>query len=126
MNTAQMPRKNAGYRLDDRCIDALKVLATRTGVSVNEYLEKLLFEHAKVHGVIQSNEDRLGETRGRKKTTDFEPLTEKRGGARSGAGKPKSLPPNDPADVESHLSKESGGSSDARSTADVDSGGEEV
>ena len=86
MNTAQMPRKNAGYRLDDRCIDALKVLATRTGVSVNEYLEKLLFEHAKVHGVIQSNEDRLGETRGRKKTTDAESLPETRSGKREGAG----------------------------------------
>lgn len=87
MNTAQMPRKNAGYRLDDRCIDALKVLATRTGVSVNEYLEKLLFEHAKVHGVISSNEDRLGETRGRKKTTDAEPLPEGLGGKRQGAGR---------------------------------------
>ena len=94
MNTAQMPRKNAGYRLDDRCIDALKVLATRTGVSVNEYLEKLLFEHAKVHGVIQSNEDRLGETRGRKKTTDVEPLPESRFPPRD-SGKKRS-----PADVD--------------------------
>ena len=107
MNTAQMPRKNAGYRLDDRCIDALKVLATRTGVSVNEYLEKLLFEHAKVHGVIQSNEDRLGETRGRKKTTDVEPLPEARSGKREGAGKKRS--PNDPLDTESHSSKDDDG-----------------
>jgi hypothetical protein len=69
-----MPRKNAGYRLDERCISALKVLAERTGVSVNEYLENLLFEHAKVQRVIPSDEQRLGETRGRKK---------------EGAGKPK-------------------------------------
>ena len=98
MNTAQMPRKNAGYRLDDRCIDALKVLATRTGVSVNEYLEKLLFEHAKVHGVIQSNEDRLGETRGRKKTTDAEPLPETRSGKREGVGR-KSVKSQDNVDA---------------------------
>lgn len=98
MNTAQMPRKNAGYRLDDRCIDALKVLATRTGVSVNEYLEKLLFEHAKVHGVIQSNENRLGETRGRKKTTDATPLPETRGGKREDVTKPKSAIDDTPTD----------------------------
>jgi hypothetical protein len=95
MNTAQMPRKNAGYRLDDRCIDALKVLAKKTGVSVNEYLEKLLFEHAKVHGVIPSSDDRLGETRGRKKpkeSTDEQPigtdlLPETAAGKRSGPGR---------------------------------------
>ena len=80
MSTAiEMPRKNAGYRLDERCISALKVLAERTGVSVNEYLENLLFEHAKVQRVIPTDEERLGETRGRKKD----------GGKRSGAGKPK-------------------------------------
>ena len=56
--------------------------------------------------------------------TDAAPLSELRGGARSGAGKKRS--PNDPLDVESHSSKDDGGSSDARSTADVDAiGGEE-
>jgi hypothetical protein len=89
VNTAEMPRKNAGYRLDERCISALKVLAERTGVSVNEYLETLLFDHAKIQRIIPSNEERLGETRGRKKTDDTEPLPETRGGKRSGAGKPK-------------------------------------
>ena len=108
MNTAQMPRKNAGYRLDDRCIDALKVLATRTGVSVNEYLEKLLFEHAKVHGIIPSKEGRLGETRGRRKASGPETLVEV--GTRK-----KKRSPNDPADTEDSLSKDSGGSIDERS-----------
>jgi hypothetical protein len=75
----EMPRKNAGYRLDERCISALKVLAERTGVSVNEYLESLIFEHAKVQRVIPPDEERLGETRGRKKE----------GGKRPGAGRPK-------------------------------------
>jgi hypothetical protein len=83
----EMPRKNAGYRLDERCISALKVLAERTGVSVNEYLENLLFEHAKVQRVIPTDEERLGETRGRKKDSSA--------GKRSGAGKPKSTPEGD-------------------------------
>jgi hypothetical protein len=74
MTAAEMPRKNAGYRLDERCIAALKVLATRTGKSVNEYLEDLLFNHAKIHEVIPP---------------DAEPLGETRGGKRAGAGKPK-------------------------------------
>ena len=117
MNTAQMPRKNAGYRLDDRCIDALKVLATRTGVSVNEYLEKLLFEHAKVHGVIPSKEGRLGETRGRRKASGPETSVE------VGAGKKRS--PNDPLDTESHSSKDSSGLSESRSPNDVDAIGDE-
>lgn len=74
MNALEMPRKNAGYRLDERCIEALKVLADRTGRSVNEYLENLVFDHAKVHGVIPQDAEKLGETRG---------------GRRQGAGKPK-------------------------------------
>jgi prolyl-tRNA editing enzyme YbaK/EbsC (Cys-tRNA(Pro) deacylase) len=82
---AEMPRKNAGYRLDERCISALKVLAERTGVSVNEYLETLLFEHAKVQRVIAPSEERLGETRGRKKEN----------GQKSGAGRPKANPEGD-------------------------------
>jgi hypothetical protein len=85
---AEMPRKNAGYRLDERCISALKVLAERTGVSVNEYLENLLFEHAKVQRVIAPGEERLGETRGRKKEN----------GQKSGAAK-KSKPEESPIDT---------------------------
>jgi hypothetical protein len=69
-----MPRKNAGYRLDERCIDALRELAKRTGKSVNEYLEELLFQHGKIQGVIAPDEQPLGETRG---------------GKRQGAGKPR-------------------------------------
>jgi len=118
MNTAQMPRKNAGYRLDDRCIDALKVLATRTGVSVNEYLEKLLFEHAKVHGVIPSKEGRLGETRGRRKASSPETSVE------VGTGK-KKRSPNNPADTEDSLSDDGDGSAESRSPADVDAIGDE-
>lgn len=76
MNAYQtpMPRKNAGYRLDERCIDALRELAKLTGKSVNEYLEELVFQHGKINGVIPPEEQPLGETRG---------------GKRQGAGKPK-------------------------------------
>jgi hypothetical protein len=78
MTAVEMPRKNAGYRLDERCIASLKVLAARTGKSVNEYLEDLLFTHAKIHEVLPP---------------DAEPLGETRGGKRSGAGKPKKTDP---------------------------------
>ena len=54
-----MPRKNAGYRLDERCIDALRELAKRTGKSVNEYLEDLVFQHGKVNGVIAPDEETI-------------------------------------------------------------------
>jgi hypothetical protein len=77
MTALEMPRKNAGYRLDERCIEALKVLAARTGKSANEYLEEMLFTHAKIHSVLPP---------------DAEPLGETRGGKRSGAGKPKASP----------------------------------
>jgi hypothetical protein len=63
----EMPRKNAGYRLDERCINALRELAKRTGKSVNEYLEDLLFQHGKINGVIAPDEEPLGETRGGKR-----------------------------------------------------------
>ena len=59
-----MPRKKAGYSLDQRCVDALKVLATRTGKSINEYLETLVFTHAQINGVIAPDEKPLGEKRG--------------------------------------------------------------
>ncbi|MBN8563447.1 MAG: hypothetical protein J0L70_23195 [Leptolyngbya sp. UWPOB_LEPTO1] len=91
MNTFQtpttVPRKNAGYRLDERCIDAIKELANRTGKSINEYLEDLIFQHGKINGVIPP---------------DAEPLGETRGGKRLGAGKPpkKSEQENDRADAE--------------------------
>ena len=63
-----MPRKNAGYRLDERCIEALRELAKRTGRSVNEYLEDLIFTHAKINSVIPPEAEPLGETRGGKRS----------------------------------------------------------
>ncbi|MCY6492107.1 hypothetical protein [Leptolyngbya sp. GGD] len=74
MNTIAVPRKKAGYYIDERIIEALKELAQRTGKSVNEYLEELLFIHCKIQGVIPP---------------DAEILKDLRGGKRPGAGKPK-------------------------------------
>jgi hypothetical protein len=93
VTVADMPRKNAGYRLDDRCINALKVLAERAGKSINEYLEELLFAHGKLTGVIDKDAKPLGETRGgaRQKA----PTPETRGGKRPGAGRPKVAPASD-------------------------------
>ena len=62
-----MPRKTAAYRLDERCIEVVKLLAAKTGKSLNEYLEDLLFTHGKINGVIAPDEKPLGETRGKKK-----------------------------------------------------------
>ena len=77
MNTFEMPRKKAGYSLDTRVIEAVQALADRAGKSANQYLEKLLFDHAQLSGAIPSEEKPLGEIRG---------------GKRSGAGKPKNNP----------------------------------
>jgi len=71
-----MPRKNAGYRLDERCIDALRELAKRTGKSVNEYLEDMIFQHGKINGVIPPEEEPLGETRGGKRHSGGEPKSQ--------------------------------------------------
>lgn len=85
MTALEMPRKNAGYRLDERCIEALKVLAARNGKSANEYLEEMLFVHAKNYSVLPP---------------DAEPLGETRGGKRSGAGKPRGKAEGDAVDSE--------------------------
>lgn len=80
MNTLDMPRKKAGYSLDERVIAAIKMLADKTGKSANAYLEDLLFLHAKINNAIPSDAEPLGELRsggkrtnaGRKKTSEAE------------------------------------------------------
>ena len=104
MNALEMPRKKTGYSLDTRVIDAVQVLSDRAGKSANQFLEKMLFDYAQLNGVIDEKE---------------QPLGEKRGGKRSGAGKPRRSP-NDPLDVESHLLKDIGGSPESRSVAEAD------
>jgi hypothetical protein len=76
VSTAQMPRKKAGYYIDERVIEALKAIAARTGQSANDIVERLGFDYAKMMGELPP---------------DAEPLKGNlSGGKRSGAGrKPK-------------------------------------
>ena len=109
MTAQTMPRIPFTLRIDDRLIDGFNEAAKKAGLSRNVYMERLLLGHLKGVGEIP---------------IDTQPLGEKRGGPREGSGKPKRSP-NDPPAVENHLSKDSGGSSEARSPADVDAiGGE--
>ena len=103
MSNLTMPRKQINFKIDDRLIPAFKEAAQDAGMSINGYLETLLAGHLKHLGKLPM---------------DVTPLPETRGGPRLGAGKKRS--PNDPPAVENHLSIDSGGSSDARSVADVD------
>ena len=67
MTVLEMPRKKAGYSLDTRVIEAVQALAERAGKSANQYLEKLLFDHAQLSGAIPPEEKPLGEIRGGKR-----------------------------------------------------------
>jgi len=74
MSTLEMPRKDKEFRLDDRILDALKHASRKAGMSINAYVENVLFAHLKGVGQIP---------------IDADPLPETRGGKREGAGKPK-------------------------------------
>ena len=83
MYTAEMPRKDKGFRLDIRIVEALSKVKDLTGKSSNAYVEELLMMNLKSLGIIP---------------VDTEPLPEARGGKRSGAGKPKRSPIDDKSD----------------------------
>lgn len=70
-----MPRKDKGFRLDTRIIDALANVKALTGKTANAYVEELLMANLKSLGLIGM---------------DDPPLPESRGGKRQGAGRPKS------------------------------------
>ena len=74
MYTAEMPRKDKGFRLDIRIVEALAKVKDLTGKSSNAYVEELLMMNLKSLGIIP---------------VDAEPLPEARGGKREGAGKPR-------------------------------------
>jgi hypothetical protein len=84
-----MPRKAASYRLDDRILDALDKVARDGNISVNRYLENLLFSHLKQIGRIDMGASPLGETRGSDKG-------ERRGAAKKGSTR-KTKKTTDPA-----------------------------
>ena len=76
-----MPRSRVNYRIDDRVLEAMERLAGKG--KTNQFVEGVLI-------TFLQNTKQL--------PPDFEPLTEARGGKRSGAGKPKksqdSITPN--------------------------------
>ena len=72
MNLIEMPRRQKMFRLDDRIIKALGIIAGEG--KVNAFVEGLLFDFLQRAGQIP---------------TDASPLPETRGGKRTGAGKPK-------------------------------------
>jgi len=109
MNCLDMPRVRKTFVLDERVMNALDSAAKKAGYkNANQFVEATLFNLLKLSGNLES---------------DAEPLSESRGGKRSGAGKPRRSP-NDPADTENHLTKDRAGSSESRSPADVDAIGE--
>jgi hypothetical protein len=73
---SDMPRRPASYRLDDRILEALDRVARDNNISVNRYMENLLFSHLKQIGAIEMGAKPLGETRGSDKG-------ERRGGKKS-------------------------------------------
>ena len=83
MYTAEMPRKDKGFRLDIRIVEALSKVKDLTGKSSNAYVEELLMMNLKSLGIIP---------------VDAEPLPEARGGKREGSGKKRSVA--DAIDVE--------------------------
>ena len=81
MNLIEMPRRQRMFRLDDRIIKALGIIAGEG--KVNAFVEGLLFEFLQRAGQIPN---------------DATPLPETRGGKREGAGKPKKPTDDTPTD----------------------------
>ena len=67
MTAQNMPRRAAAYKLDGRVLGAIARLALKSNMSVNKYLENLLFAHGKILGEIPIDALPLGETRGHKR-----------------------------------------------------------
>jgi hypothetical protein len=63
-----MPRKRRSYILDERVIDAIASLANQRKTSANRCLEEVLFFYSQQMGLIPSDAERLGETRGGDRT----------------------------------------------------------
>ncbi|MBE9212963.1 hypothetical protein IQ247_09740 [Plectonema cf. radiosum LEGE 06105] len=59
-----MPRKRITYAIDERISDLIAQLARQEGISRNRYLEKHFAQVGIRLGVLPSNFEPLGETRG--------------------------------------------------------------
>ena len=63
-----MARKDKGFRLDTRIIEALAKIKNLTGKSANAYVEELLLLNLKSLGLVSALEEPLSETRGGKRS----------------------------------------------------------
>ena len=59
-------RKPVSFRLDELVVEALSKLAKEENASVNRYIESHFFKVAKEKGIISSDTELFGETRGNK------------------------------------------------------------
>ena len=75
MSCTKMPRRSITFRIDERVIDGLKILAKSKGDSTNRWLEKHLFGVLQDEAIISMDEEFLGETRGGDRTST-DPLNE--------------------------------------------------
>ena len=57
-------RINKGYRLDNVVVEGLIILAKKQNISTNRLVENMLMDGLKKEGIIDSNLEPLGETRG--------------------------------------------------------------
>lgn len=67
-------RKTKTFRIEEKLLQALEDLASRSNRTSNAYLEELLFRHCQAQGIFSLSE---------------EPPKVIRGGKRDGAGRPK-------------------------------------
>ena len=63
-------RKAVSYRLDEIVVEGLNDLAKRKNSSANRLLENTLFELLIKEGIIQTDVEPLGETRGNKQKSN--------------------------------------------------------
>ncbi len=61
-------RKPVAYRIDERILAVLNILAKEENTSVNRYIEKHFFGVGKQRGLIPNDAELLGETRGGDRT----------------------------------------------------------
>ncbi|MEL7494358.1 MAG: hypothetical protein AAGJ95_10405 [Cyanobacteria bacterium J06554_11] len=73
MHFATMVRKQIGFRIDERVIEALKTQVVSTGGTTNNWVETLFIETLKRTGALPQDFEPLGETRGGDRTKGSSP-----------------------------------------------------
>lgn len=68
MTAVEMPRKDKGFRLDTRIIEALSQVKGLTDKTANAYVEEILWLNLKSLGLIPKDAESLPEARGGKRS----------------------------------------------------------